>query len=1114
MKKLLLTVALILSFLCSSAQNLPVIVPPSPEATSLAKFTEIPISHYTGLPNINVPIHTINFEGLKIPIALSYHARGIRVEEIASRVGIGWALNAGGMITRQTRGKDDFHPNEGYIKHNFYDGFHDKDKEYIRNYVYTRDVSGKIDLVPDQFSFNFLGYSGKFIFDQNTKRPILQSYDDLTFDEFSGNQFIITNSDGFKFYFGSPNLSNQNRNARSKDTPLENYVFSRKLSKLSNEKHSPINTWHLIDIISPTGKKIHFNYVKENTVFFRRSYDKIGSNGPSSYFSKYQGEQYQIKTIIYDDEKVEFIKSSDPREDLLGGHVLSSIEIKNKNFLVKKFNLNYSYSNDKSGENVNTMLINMFDPYARKRLFLDSIVLISNDGRNSTQYRAFKYNNKNSLPNRFSNSQDIWGYFNGAQNGSFLTFFKYALNNNINRRVDTIKNKIGLIEKVIYPTGGYSSYTFEANKAKVPDYFKNLLFLDPNPAPLTSTEVVSIIKTPEIWTSRGTYEKTFTIDDSATGMMTISVSFYGDDVGNCSSNENNERRCKYQVSIVGVNGTSFTSADIFQGTSNNFKMPPPGNYKIVVNPRRSDSPNDLQNGFTISLTWQKILNSSTDNNSVIHSGGNRIRKIENNSLDKGKIIKTYEYLNRTGESSGLVFSLPSYYFIKKSFTSNGRIVNVIDPIGARPGSPLSYEQGNHVGYSRVIEYISSDSKLGKGGKTEFEFTAMPDDGDFYKPPYTIPIDNEWLRGKPMLISYYKRDSTAFSLIKKEKFTYQYAQEPFHMAITNPKMYIQNPENPIPEYYYTVNRLKFNIPLIVFKLNEVNGAHTNQNSYKIYNVNGGASNLLTKTETNYSVSGELKEETTYFYDYNKHYQLKGSEVKDSKGDVYKTTHYYPTDKNQILTPFPLTTGAKQASDKLLKENRFEVLQTKTHKNGKILSTVRNNYKNFNSDIISLKNIQASKAKLPLESRIIYHDYDDKGKPLEVSKKDGTHLVYIWGYNQTYPIAKIENAMYNEIKIYVKALQNLSNKDDDRQIGYSGNEGKLRKALDDNLRNNDAYKNKWKVTSYTYDPLIGVTSITDPRGETIYYHYDNFNRLEFVKDKDGNILKEHKYNNYKK
>ena len=50
----------------------------------------------------------------------------------------------------------------------------------------------------------------------------------------------------------------------------------------------------------------------------------------------------------------------------------------------------------------------------------------------------------------------------------------------------------------------------------------------------------------------------------------------------------------------------------------------------------------------------------------------------------------------------------------------------------------------------------------------------------------------------------------------------------------------------------------------------------------------------------------------------------------------------------------------------------------------------------------------------------------------------------------------------------------------------------------------------VTYYTYDPLIGVTSVTDPRGQRIYYEYDNLNRLEFVRDNQGKILSKNEYN----
>jgi YD repeat-containing protein len=49
----------------------------------------------------------------------------------------------------------------------------------------------------------------------------------------------------------------------------------------------------------------------------------------------------------------------------------------------------------------------------------------------------------------------------------------------------------------------------------------------------------------------------------------------------------------------------------------------------------------------------------------------------------------------------------------------------------------------------------------------------------------------------------------------------------------------------------------------------------------------------------------------------------------------------------------------------------------------------------------------------------------------------------------------------------------------------------------------------VTSYTYEPLVGITSMTDPRGYKTTYKYDEFNRLQYVKDAEGNILSENEY-----
>ncbi len=50
---------------------------------------------------------------------------------------------------------------------------------------------------------------------------------------------------------------------------------------------------------------------------------------------------------------------------------------------------------------------------------------------------------------------------------------------------------------------------------------------------------------------------------------------------------------------------------------------------------------------------------------------------------------------------------------------------------------------------------------------------------------------------------------------------------------------------------------------------------------------------------------------------------------------------------------------------------------------------------------------------------------------------------------------------------------------------------------------------QMTTYTYEPLIGMTSISDVSNKPTYYEYDPFGRLKLVKDYLGNILKKTDY-----
>src|SRR4051812_2840002 len=88
--------------------------PTSPNAASLGKFGDYPVDFSSGLVDISIPLYEIKSSRISLPITLKYHSSGIKVGDQASCVGLGWALQAGGMISRSVRDKiDEFN---GYLK--------------------------------------------------------------------------------------------------------------------------------------------------------------------------------------------------------------------------------------------------------------------------------------------------------------------------------------------------------------------------------------------------------------------------------------------------------------------------------------------------------------------------------------------------------------------------------------------------------------------------------------------------------------------------------------------------------------------------------------------------------------------------------------------------------------------------------------------------------------------------------------------------------------------------------------------------------------------------------------------------------------------------------------
>lgn len=98
--------------------------------------------------------------------------------------------------------------------------------------------------------------------------------------------------------------------------------------------------------------------------------------------------------------------------------------------------------------------------------------------------------------------------------------------------------------------------------------------------------------------------------------------------------------------------------------------------------------------------------------------------------------------------------------------------------------------------------------------------------------------------------------------------------------------------------------------------------------------------------------------------------------------------------------------------------------------------------------------------------------------------------------------MEGASYTELSGLIANIVAKSNEDIDEL-----SEKALITALDD-FRKQPALKGAL-ITTYTYDPVVGITSLTPPSGKRELYRYDSASRLESVVDVSGNRISTYQY-----
>jgi len=207
--------------------NINGIVPPSPTVSALISKNDLNVNEQNGTVNFSIPLESVRGSELEIPISMNYHSSGLKLEEVASWVGLGWSLSASYSISRTKIGDadevgfigtttiPDLGPGVDPLPH----------YEYFRNLLdigMQPGTSNNLDSEPDIFHFSIPGYSGEFYFDQQGSIHQLPQQDlDISYtyinEEF---EFTIITPSGTKYFFGGDDINGNSTIEKTLSNPI------------------------------------------------------------------------------------------------------------------------------------------------------------------------------------------------------------------------------------------------------------------------------------------------------------------------------------------------------------------------------------------------------------------------------------------------------------------------------------------------------------------------------------------------------------------------------------------------------------------------------------------------------------------------------------------------------------------------------------------------------------------------------------------------------------------------------------------------------------------------------------------------------------------------------
>jgi YD repeat-containing protein len=513
----------------------------------------------------------------------------------------------------------------------------------------------------------------------------------------------------------------------------------------------------------------------------------------------------------------------------------------------------------------------------------------------------------------------------------------------------------------------------------------------------------------------------------------------------------------------------------------------PGVYYIITVVSRNASGNISENA-SVTYSEDEIVPYKT-----AYIGGVRIKEIQDHDgiNPANDIIRNYIYRRDYTiplpaeapagyERSSLSLFTGSYPFISDySYIDQCTEKMVVTSFQVDLyGIPIRSD-GNHLGYNEVAEV--SEGKLNGVKVTKFLNNGIPE--------YRGLVSDEF---------YYDRNMRLIKQINNKYSGYSFGLPVYHKIMKVIRA------NVICNSFSCVYDFEYYDPAPVSN-------------------NPGWLGLTKKTESIFGTTGSDSVESISNFYYNgaiqgKHTMLSQKIDTVSDGSVMKIKYNYPPDftasSNVLNTMLDRHMISFPVEQQVWKDNKLVAAYFSKYK--QFSPYVINNNEDYRLEInqpLSLSdftglNEYGELAQNTLYKKYLTSDYGSFGQLISQQKTDDLPFSYVWGYNYTLPVIKAENLNISNLNSLV---------------------GTATVNLDDLITNigdmtTDAQKNQWRsfntilrnnapanalISTYTYKPLFGMTSQTDPNGITTYYEYDGLGRLKLIKDDNGNILKTYDY-----